>query len=149
MQKPVLIFLFLTPFPIPLFRLWQALESATAEHRAYKERAHRVLAEQQERLQQVPALAAAAAECAQLRERARAADEQWHQRGAPAVEECEALRTRVRAAERDAEAARAEAALGESRAQQRGREEEQVWTAKVREAKLGAWSERPPPSLRL
>jgi hypothetical protein len=88
----------LIPFSFSLshFGLAQALESATAEHRAYKERAHRVLAEQQERLQQVPALAAAAAECAQLRERARAADEQWHQRGAPAVEECETLRARVR-----------------------------------------------------
>ena len=96
MQKPVLIFLFLTLLLFLFLHLWQALESATAEHRAYKERAHRVLAEQQERLQQVPALAAAAAECAQLRERARAADEQWHQRGAPAVEECETLRARVR-----------------------------------------------------
>lgn len=43
-----------------------------------------------------------------------------------------------RAAEREAEAARAERELSESRAQQRGREEEQTWTAKLREAKLGA-----------
>jgi hypothetical protein len=52
--------------------------------------------------------------------------------------------TLARAAERVAEAARVERELGESRAQQRGREEEQAWTAKLREAKLGAWSERPP-----